>query len=189
MSLFKKLDSYAAPAWQRFVPLALVFAVLTIILIGADSYLGLSAGWPGKAAKSAGKRLGEMAEVLTLLAALYYFLREGYALIRQGPVSLPSPIAEGLRTLIRLTRLTHPLIGVIVLCLTLLHGYLLLFVWHSAMGKEVVSGLAALAVLAAVGATGWIIYGMPQARWARLGHRYTGLFFFGLYLVHKVLAD
>lgn len=57
------------------------------------------------------------------------------------------------------------------------------------MGAEVVSGLAALAVLAAVGITGWIIYGTPQARWARLGHRYTGWLFIGLYLVHKVLAD
>lgn len=189
MSLLKKLDSYAAPLWQRLLPLALVLAAVTVILICADSYLGLSAGWKVKMAKSAGKRLGELAEALTLLAVLYYGLREGYAQIRKGQISLPDLAGEGLRTLIRLTRLTHPLIGVIVLCLTVLHGYFIFFVWGYAIGAEVISGLAALAVLAPVAITGWIVYAAPQARGARLGHRYAGLLFFGLYLVHKVLAD
>ena len=189
MNLLKKLDLYAASAWQHFLPLALALAAVTVILICADSYLGLSAGWQAKMAKSVGKRLGELAEKLTLLAILYYGLREGYAQIRKRPISLPDLAGEGLRTLIRLTRLTHPLIGVIALCLTVLHGYLIFFVWGYGIGAEVVSGLAALAVLAPVAITGWMVYHSPQTRWARIGHRYAGLLFFGLYLVHKVLAD
>ena len=91
--------------------------------------------------------------------------------------------------MIRFTRLIHPLCGFIVLCLTVLHGYLLLFVGNFGIGKETVSGIVPLIILIGLSVTGWIVYGSPQIRQFRKAHRYLGWLFVVLYLLHKVLSD
>lgn len=188
MEFFKKMEEYAAITWKRFFPLALVGVVLTAILIGVEQ-IGLFAGLVGKTAKSAGKLLGEFAEVLTWLTAAYYVFREGYGQLRRGQFTVPDFFMAGIRTLIRVTRLIHPLAGFIVICLTVLHGYLLMFVWNFDMGKENVSGIVALIILVGVLITGGMVYVSAQSQAIRKAHRYAGVLFLVLYLVHKVLAD
>lgn len=189
MELYKKIEQYAGVTWKRFVLLALVCAAVTTSVIGADTQMGLFAGLQGKGAKSAGKLFGKIAEVLALLTIGYYGLREGYGQVRKRQISLPGFFEEGLRTMIRFTRLIHPLCGFIVLCLTVLHGYLLLFVGNFGIGKETVSGIVPLIILIGLSVTGWIVYGSPQIRQFRKAHRYLGWLFVVLYLLHKVLSD
>lgn len=189
MELYKTIEQYVSIAWKRFALLALVCAAATIMIIGADMQLGLFAGLQGKAAKSAGKLFGKFAEVLTVLAAAYYCLREGYRQVRKQQFRLPRLFEDGIRALIRFTRLIHPLCGFIILCLTVLHGYLLFFVWNSGIGKETVSGIVPLIILIGVSVTGWMVYGSPQAQQARKTHYYLGWLFVILYLLHKVLSD
>ena len=189
MELYKTIEQYVGIAWKRLALLALVCATVTMMIIGADMQLGLFAGLQGKAAKSAGKLFGKFAEVLTVLAAAYYCLREGYRQVRKQQFRLPRLFEDGIRALIRFTRLIHPLCGFIILCLTVLHGYLLFFVWNSGIGKETVSGIIPLIILIGVSVTGWMVYGSPQAQQARKTHYYLGWLFVILYLLHKVLSD
>ena len=189
MELYKKIEHYAGVTWKRFSLLALVCAAVTMTVIGADIQMGLFAELQGKAAKTAGKLFGKFAEALTVLAILYYCLREMYGQVRIHQFSLPSLVAEGIRTMIRFTQLIHPLCGFIVLCLAVLHGYLLLFVWNFGIGKEVVSGIVPLVILIGLGGTGWMLYGLQQAQPVRKVHRYLGWLFVVLYLLHKVLSD
>lgn len=189
MEILKRLEQYAAITWNQFVPLALVCVAMTVILIGVDMQMGLFAGLQGKAVKSAGKLSGKIAEVLALVTVVYYCLREGYGQVRKRHFKLSDFFAAGIRTMIRVTRLIHPLAGFIVFCLSVFHGYLFLFVGNFGMGKEIVSGIVSLIGLLSLVITGWMVYGSAQAQQIRKAHRYFGWLFVGLFLAHKVLSD
>lgn len=189
MEFLRKLGQYAEFTSRYSASIGLVCMIMTLLLIATDGYNGVLSSLSGKAAKSIGKALGKIGEVLVFITISYYALREGYVQAKRRKVVLPSLLEEGLTAVIRMTRHIHPLSGSVVLCLIILHGYVLALVWPSAKYGAIWSGILALGLLAIVSILGWRLRMSHPALALRKGHRYTGLLFVGLYVLHKVLAD
>ncbi|MBP2643300.1 MAG: hypothetical protein H6Q67_1187 [Firmicutes bacterium] len=186
MEFIKKLAEFAS---QRSALIVLLCVIATSLIIAMDLYMGVLSGLPGKTTKSIGKILGKISEVVVFITVLYYALREVYRQIKRRQVMLPSRIEKGLMMVIRIARFIHPVSGSIVLCLVILHGYILAVVWPSPEDWAIWSGLLALALLTVVSVSGWIMRISQPALALRKGHRYMGLLLLFLYLCHKVIAD
>ena len=151
--------------------------------------MGVLSGLPGKTTKSIGKVLGKISEVGVFITISYYALREVYRQIKRKQLILPAWGEKGLMMAIRITRFIHPVSGAIVLCLVILHGYLLAVVWPLSKEGAIWSGILAMVMLTIVSVLGWIMRISPPTLALRKGHRYTGLILLFLYLCHKVIAD
>ena len=189
MGFIKKLEQYAQAVSRQSAPIILLCVIATSLIITLDLYMGGFSGLPGKATKSIGKILGEINAVVVFVTLMYYVLREAYRQIKRKQVMLSPWIEEGFMLAIRITRLIHPVSGAIVLCLGILHGYLLAVVWTSPKDWAIWSGMLALGLLTVVSVLGWNLRTSRTAPALRTGHRYLALLFFFLFLCHKVIAD
>ena len=139
--------------------------------------------------ESVGGTLGKLA-VLTLFAAiLYYVVREAFVMARAQKVKLPVWLEGNIVGFIGWLRLLHPLVGLLVASLVLLHGYLMWWVWAAGnFGVSVISGMVAGALLTLLLLTGVLIRLLPKRVSLRVVHRWHGVGFVGALIVHRVLA-
>ncbi len=142
-----------------------------------------------KRIESIGEATGKLAVLMVLAAILYYLAREAFVTARANKLKLPSWLESNVIRLIGWLRLTHPLFGLLVLSLVLLHGYIMWWVWAAGnFNLAVLSGLATAAMLTMLALTGGLIRMLPKRISLRLLHRLGGFGFVLLLVVHRLLA-
>ena len=136
-----------------------------------------------------GGTLGKLAVRCTLLAIMYFIVRESFVTAKAQGVNMPQWLsAKGVR-LVGILRLSHPVIGSFVVTLVLLHGYLMWWVWSAGnYSIAVITGLLAGAVLALLAMTGTLIRMLPKKISLRLIHRLTGLLFVIGLVAHRLVV-
>lgn len=139
--------------------------------------------------ESVGETMGKLAVLMVLAAILYYLTREAFVTARANKLNLPVWLESNAVRLIGWLRLTHPLFGLLVLSLVLLHGYLMWWVWAAGnFNLAVLSGMVAAAMLGLLALTGGIIRLLPKRITLRLMHRLGGFGFVLLLVVHRILT-
>ena len=139
--------------------------------------------------ESVGETAGKLAVLMVMAAILYYLAREAFVTARANKLKLPVWLESNAVRFIGWLRLTHPLFGLLVLSLMLLHGYILWWVWAAGnFNLAVLSGMAAAAMLGLLALTGGLIRLLPKRISLRLLHRLGGFGFVLLLVVHRVLA-
>ncbi len=140
--------------------------------------------------ESVGETMGKLAVLMVLAAILYYLAREAFVQARTNKLKLPAWLESNAVRFIGWLRLTHPLFGLLVLSLVLLHGYLMWWVWAAGnFNLAVLSGIAAAAMLGLLALIGGMIRLLPKRITLRLLHRFVGFGFVLLLVVHRILAD
>lgn len=139
--------------------------------------------------ESVGETMGKMAVLMVLAAILYYLTREAFVTARANKLKLPVWLESNAVRFIGWLRLTHPLFGLLVLSLVLLHGYLMWWVWATGnFNLAILSGMVAAAMLVLLALTGGMIRLLPKRITLRLLHRFVGFGFVLLLVVHRILA-
>ena len=139
--------------------------------------------------ESVGETTGKLAVLMVLAAILYYLVREAFVTARANKLKLPVWLENNAVRFIGWLRLTHPLFGLLVLSLALLHGYIMWWVWAAGnFNMAVISGLAAAVVLVFLALTGALIRLLPKRISLRLLHRLGGFGFVAALVVHRILA-
>ena len=139
--------------------------------------------------ESVGETMGKLAVLMVLAAILYYLTREAFVTARANKLNLPVWLESNAVRLIGWLRLTHPLFGLLVLSLVLLHGYLMWWVWAAGnFNLAVLSGMVAAAMLGLLALTGGMIRLLPKRITLRLMHRLVGFGFVLLLVVHRILT-
>lgn len=91
---------------------------------------------------------------------------------------------------ISLLRLAHPLLGVIVFSVVVLHGYVMWQIWAGGnFSFAVETGLMAATILSIVATSGLLIRSMPKLAKLRYVHRLVGMLFVLSFVIHRIVAD
>ena len=142
-----------------------------------------------KRIESVGETTGKLAVLMVLAATTYYLAREAYVKTRAIKVKLPAWLESNAVRVIGWLRLTHPLLGLLVLSLVLLHGYIMWWVWAAGnFSPATISGMAAAVMLGLVSLTGGLIRLLPKRISLRLLHRLHSVGFVAAFIVHRLLA-
>jgi len=139
--------------------------------------------------ESVGETTGKLAVLMVLAAILYYLAREAFVTARANKLKLPVWLENNAVRFIGWLRLTHPLFGLLVLSLVLLHGYIMWWVWAAGnFGLAVNSGMVAGVLLILLLLTGVLIRLMPKRVSLRVAHRLHGYGFLIALIAHRISA-
>ncbi len=137
-----------------------------------------------------GESIGKTAFFLGFVAALYYGVRNVFVTLRKMHAPIPAWLDSLVKYWITVLRLAHPLVGVLVFAVVLLHGYILWQIWAAGnFNYAVDTGLLAAAILLVVAMSGLFIRRMPQLSRLRQVHRFVGILFVLSFVIHKIVAD
>ena len=137
-----------------------------------------------------GDSVGKTAFMLGFVATLYYGVRDSFVTARKMHVPISAKVDSFVKYWITVLRLAHPLLGVLVFSVVLLHGYIMWRIWAGGhFNFEVETGLMAAAILVVVAVSGLFVRWMPKLTKLRYVHRLVGLLFVLSFVIHKIVAD
>ncbi|HWR28664.1 MAG TPA: hypothetical protein VN631_02420 [Negativicutes bacterium] len=185
------LGNLAKAAHQKFYVLALVLVLAVTALVMSDQ----SAHWieriiPFERIGKVGESIGETAFFLGFVATLYYGVRDAFVTARKMHAPIPAWLDSLAKYWITVLRLAHPLLGVLVFSVVLLHGYVMWQIWAAGnFSFAVETGLTAAAIMVMVALSGLFIRWMPKLTKLRYVHRLVGILFVLSFIVHRIVAD
>ncbi len=185
------LENLAKETHQKFYVLASLFVMAVVALLLMDPQLQwLVKMIPSVRIDKIGKRIGEAAFVLGFVATLYYGVREVFVTLRKMHAPIPVWLESMVKYWIMVLRLAHPLLGVLVFSVVLLHGYIIWWIWAAGnFNYAVGTGLMAAAILLMVAVSGLFIRWMSKLTRLRLVHRLVGILFVLSFVIHRIVAD
>lgn len=185
------LENLATNANQKFHVFAslLILAVVTMILSDQFSHW-IEALVPFDRIGNLGEGIGKAAFLLGFVATLYYGVRDSFVMVRKMQIPIPARVDSGVKYWITVLRLGHPLLGVLVFSVVLLHGYIMWRIWaagHFSFAVE--TGLMAAALMLVVAVSGLYVRWMPKLTKLRYVHRLVGILFVLSFVIHRIVAD
>lgn len=189
--MFAQLERGAQFIQRNLIVLggAILFSTVALLVIDSRTRQ-LENLFSAKQIESVGETMGKLAVLMVLAAILYYLAREAFVTVRANKLKLPVWLERNTVRFIGWLRLTHPLFGLLVLSLALLHGYIMWWVWAAGnFNMAVISGLSAAVLLGFLALTGALIRLLPKRISLRLLHRLVGYGFIAALVVHRILAD
>lgn len=190
MSILKRIENIATFFSSNLSILAILSGLIVIIFITADANYGLTGSWGGKIQKGLANSCGTAGFILTLIALAYYLLREAYIWTKKLGIPLPSSFDTAVKPIVNITRSIHAYTGFLAIYSVIIHGYVFVY-WRSANTGilTIWSGVLALFALSLLSATGWLFRLNRQALSLKKHHKYIAFLYFGLYFIHKAIAD
>lgn len=185
------LENLAKLAHDKFYFFAPLFLLSVFAIVGSNQWLHwIERTIPARLVRGVAGSIGEAAFFLGFVATLYYGMRDVFATARKLHAPIPAWLDSPVKYWIMVLRLMHPLLGVAVFSVVLLHGYVM---WRIlAAGKfsfAIETGLSAAAILVLVAFSGLFIRWMPKLTKLRYVHRLVGILFTLAFVVHKIVAD
>ncbi len=185
------LENLAKNAHQKFHVFAsiLILAVVAMILSDQLSHW-IEALVPFERIGKLGESIGKAAFLLGFVATLYYGVRDSFVMVRKMQIPIPARVDSGVKYWITVLRLGHPLLGVVVFSVVLLHGYVMWWIWAAGnFSFAVETGLMAAALMLVVAASGLYVRWMPKMTKLRYVHRLVGILFVLSFVIHRIVAD
>ncbi len=137
-----------------------------------------------------GESIGKAAFFLGFVATLYYGVRDVFVTLRKMHAPMPVWLDSIVKYWITVLRLMHPLLGVLVFSVVLLHGYVIWQIWAAGnFNYAVDTGLMAAAILVMVAVSGLFVRWMPKLTKLRYVHRLVGILFVLSFVIHRFVAD
>ena len=185
------LENLAKSTHRYFYVLAAAILLTAVALVAGDRQNQWIEGLiPFERIGKLGESIGKAAFVLGFVAVLYYGVRESFVVLRRKQVILPAWLDSVLKYWISVLRWVHPLVGVLVASVLLLHGYVMWWIWAAGnFSFAVLTGLIAAAVMTVVALSGLFIRRMPKQTMLRYVHRTAAILFVLSFVVHRIVAD
>lgn len=185
------LENLAKSIHRNFYALAALLVLTVVTLVAVDRQIQWIEGViPFERIGKLGESIGKAAFLLGLVAVLYYGVRESYVVLRKKQGVLPAGLDAMLKYWISFLRWVHPLVGVMVGSVLLLHGYVMWWIWAGGnIGSAVQTGLIAAGVMIVVAVSGLFIRLMPKQTKLRIFHRLMAILFVLSFVVHRIVAD
>lgn len=185
------LVTLAQIAQRRFYVLSLALLLTVATLLAGDQQTHwIKALAPFERIGRLGESIGKGAFFLSFIATLYYGVRDAFAAARKMRVPIPGWLDSRVKYWIMVLRLAHPLLGVVVVCVVLLHGYVMWRVWSAGtFSFAVETGLVATAILSLVALSGLFVRALPKLTKLRHVHRLVGILFVLSFVIHRIVAD
>lgn len=188
------------PGWLERIAKQLhrKFHVYAAVLVTAAAVLLLSDHWthwiehlvPLDRIGRLGESIGKGAFLLGFAATLYYGVRDLFATARKMRVPVSGRLDSFAKYWITVLRLAHPLLGVLVLAVVTVHGYVMWRIWAGGnFSFAVETGLMAAAILSVVAVSGLCVRWLPKMYKLRHVHRLVGLLFVLSFIIHRIVAD
>jgi len=187
----KWLEEVAKLVQLRFNVLASILVLTVASLVVSDQWTHwIQSAIPIRNINQWAGDFGETAFTLGYVALLYYGVREAFVAVKKMQAPIPAWLDSLAKTAIPVLRLTHPLIGVLVFSVVLMHGYVMWQVLAAGnFSNPINTGLVAATILVAVALSGLYIRWMPKLIKFRHAHRIAGILFVLAFVVHKIVAD
>jgi len=185
------LQNLANLAHQKFHIIASTLVLAVIAFVISD----LLVHWiesliPADRIDKLGESVGKTAFVLGFVATLYYGVRDAFVTARKMHVPIPARVDALAKYWITVLRLAHPLLGVVVFSVVLLHGYVMWRIWAGGnFSYAIETGLMAAAILSVVAVSGLCVRWLPKVTHLRHVHRIVGILFVLSFVIHKIIAD
>lgn len=185
------LENLAKSVHRNFYALAAALVLTVVALVAGDQQIQWIEGFiPFERIGKLGESIGKAAFVLGFVATLYYGVRDSFVTARKMHAPIPPWLDSLVKYWITVLRLAHPLLGVLVFSVVLLHGYVMWRIWAAGnFSFAVETGLVAAAVLIVVTLSGLFIRWMPKLTKLRYVHRLVGIVFVLSFVVHRIVAD
>ena len=185
------LENLAKATHQRFHFLAPIFILLAVTIVLSDQRFHWIEGLlPFERIGKLGESIGKAAFILGFVATLYYGVRDVFVTLRKMQTPIPAWLEGMVKYWITVLRLAHPLLGVLVFSIVLLHGYIIWQIWAAGnFSYAVDTGLMAAAILVMVAVSGLFVRWLPKLTKLRYVHRLVGILFVLSFVIHRIVAD
>jgi hypothetical protein len=185
------LENLAKATHQRFYFLAPIFILAVVTVVLSDQRLHWIEGLlPFERIGKLGESVGKIAFSLGFVATLYYGVRDVFVTLRKMNAPIPAWLDSKVKFWITVLRLAHPLLGVLVFSVVLLHGYIIWQIWAAGNYNYAVdTGLMAAAILVMVAVSGLFVRWLPKFTKLRYVHRLVGILFVLSFVIHRIVAD
>lgn len=178
-----------AHRWVFVLAVALVSTVLAVV-ISNQRFHWIESLIAFERIGKLGGSIGKTAFILGFAATLYYGVRETFVMLKKSQAPVPVWLDGWAKYWISLLRLAHPLLGVIVFSVVVLHGYVMWQIWAGGnFSFAVETGLMAATILSIVATSGLLIRSMPKLAKLRYVHRLVGMLFVLSFVIHRIVAD
>jgi len=188
------LENLAKNAHLKFHVFAslLILAVVTLILSNQLSHW-IETLVPLERIGKLGEGIGKSAFLLGFVATLYYGVRDSFVTVRKMQIPIPARVDSVVKYWITVLRLAHPLLGVVVFSVVVLHGYVMWWIWAAGnFSFAIETGLMAAALMLVVALSGLYVRWMPKLTKLtklRYVHRLVGILFVLSFVIHRIVAD
>lgn len=185
------LENLAKLTHHRFYLLAPTLLLLAVAMVLSDQRIHwIESLLPFERIGKLGESVGKAAFTLGFIATLYYGVRDVFVTLRKLKAPIPAWLDSMVKYWITVLRLMHPLLGVLVFSVVLLHGYVIWQIWAAGnFSYAVDTGLMAAAILVVVAVSGMFVRWLPKLTKLRYVHRLVGILFVLSFVIHRIVAD